>query len=560
MKYAFALISPILLAGLIGISQDDDSDGSQKTPSLFVAADRCTACHNKLTAPTGTDVSVGTDWRPGMMANAARDPYWQSAVRSETLDHPAAASDIENECAICHIPMASFEYKAAGLKTGVFENLANDRRATHTGKLAIDGVSCTVCHQIANQGLGLKDSYSGRFTLDSQVALGQRILFGSYDIDENRTKVMRASSGFVCRKTSHLANAELCAVCHTLYTHALDENGTDLGEFPEQVPFLEWKHSSYSPGNTCQSCHMPRIKDTPIASILGQKRDFLAQHVFQAGNFFLPAIFDTYRDQLGVEAPSNELAAASEKNSEYLKSSAARVSISNVQISSEKLTAEVSIGNLAGHKLPTGYPSRRVWIHFTAKDLKGETIFESGAVQPDGSIKGNDNDIDAARYEPHYREIDSPDKAQIYEAIMTDSGGSVTTGLLKGVRYCKDNRLLPTGFDKAKADADIAVRGTALDDGDFSAGEDRIRYFVNIRPDAGPFTVEVELLYQPIAYRWAQNLRAKKGIETDRFVSMFSSMAHISAIVLARASENQGRPTRSPIIKVLLQKRPLPEK
>ena len=40
----------------------------------------------------------------------------------------------------------------------------------------------------------------------------------------------------------------------------------------------------------------------------------------------------------------------------------------------------------------------------------------------------------------------------------------MTTGLLKGLRFVKDNRLLPRGFDKASADADIAVRGDAAAD------------------------------------------------------------------------------------------------
>ena len=107
------------------------------------------------------------------------------------------------------------------------------------------------------------------------------------------------------------------------------------------------------------------------------------------------------------------------------------------------------------------------------KDRNGAAVFESGAMQADGSIKGNDNDRDAGTFEPHYSEIDSADQVQIYEAIMTNAAGKVTTGLLSGVRYVKDNRLLPTGFDKATAGADIAVRGAVLADGDFIGGEDR---------------------------------------------------------------------------------------
>ena len=62
------------------------------------------------------------------------------------------------------------------------------------------------------------------------------------------------------------------------------------------------------------------------------------------------------------------------------------------------------------------------------------------------------------RVEPHYLEIRRPDEVQIYESMMIDAQGAVTTGLLKGVRFVKDNRLLPRGFDKAAAPADIAVQ------------------------------------------------------------------------------------------------------
>ena len=61
---------------------------------------------------------------------------------------------------------------------------------------------------------------------------------------------------------------------------------------------------------------------------------------------------------------------------------------------------------------------------------------------------GNDNDADPSRYEPHYSEIRSADQVEIYESILGDENGHVTTGLLAGVRYLKDNRLLPDGFDK----------------------------------------------------------------------------------------------------------------
>src|SRR6187549_689069 len=71
-------------------------------PPLFSTSDRCVACHNGMTTPSGEDVSIGFAWRASIMANAARDPYWQAAVRREAVDYPAAAAVIQNECAACH--------------------------------------------------------------------------------------------------------------------------------------------------------------------------------------------------------------------------------------------------------------------------------------------------------------------------------------------------------------------------------------------------------------------------------------------------------------------------
>ena len=65
-----------------------------------------------------------------------------------------------------------------------------------------------------------------------------------------------------------------------------------------------------------------------------------------------------------------------------------------------------------------------------------------------GLIVGNDNDADPTRYEPHYREITNPQQVEIFEPILKDEHGHVTTGLLSAVGYLKDNRLLPDGFDK----------------------------------------------------------------------------------------------------------------
>src|SRR5207247_130884 len=305
-------------------------------------------------------------------------------------------------------------------------------------------------------------------------------------------------------QNDHIRQSALCATCHTLVTDARGPDGRVVGTFPEQVPYQEWQHSDYKDKQSCQSCHMPIVNEpVPITRVLGVPREGVSRHVFVAANFFMQRMLNRYREELAVEALPQELTAAADGTIRFLESQAARMSIDAVDVSAGYLQADVIVENLGGHKLPTAYPSRRAWIHLVVRDKNRRTIFESGAPNRDGSIAGNDNDADASRFEPHYTEIRTSDEVQIYEPILGDAHGAVTTGLLSAVRYLKDNRLLPHGFDKVSAAADVAVHGDAAGDPNFTGAGDRVRYAVPIGQAEGPFEVEAELLYQPIGYRWA---------------------------------------------------------
>jgi len=103
------------------------------------------------------------------------------------------------------------------------------------------------------------------------------------------------------------------------------------------------------------------------------------------------------------------------------------------------------------------------------------------------------------------------------------------------VKYLKDNRILPHGFDKTTASRDIAVAGDAAADPNFTGGSDGVRLNVPLGGATGPFTVEVELLYQPIGFRWAQNLDPyKASMEPARFLDYYKAMGAASAARLAR--------------------------
>ena len=507
-----------------------------QAPNLFITADRCMACHNGLIAPDGRDASIGIGWRSSMMANSARDPYWQAAIRREALVHPMASAVIQNECGACHMPMHRFQANAEGRQGEVFTHLPLTSEVTTESRLAADGVSCTVCHQIGPERLGEPESFTAGFVMDTTTAEGERRAYGPYDVDKGRQKLMQSASRFLPAQGEHIQGSELCATCHTLITHALDDEGNVVGELPEQTPYLEWKHSAYAGEKSCQSCHMPEVEGAmQVSSVLGPFREEVSRHVFRGGNLLMPRIFNAHRQELAVQAFPQELQATADQTIQNLTTSTATLELSLVEISGDTLTAELEITNLAGHKLPSAYPSRRVWVHFTVQDRAGSVLFESGRFNPDGSIEGNDNDADPALFEPHYEEVSEPDQVQIYEPILADPSGAVTTVLLSASSYAKDNRLLPKGFDKATAEEFIAVHGSASEDSDFADSGDRLRYRVAIEGADGPLIVRAELWYQPIGYRWAHNLSDQQADEIDRFVGYFEAMADSSAVVLASA-------------------------
>ena len=510
-----------------------------KADQLFRTSDRCIACHNGLSTPSGEDISIGFNWRPTMMADAGRDPYWQAGVRRETIDHPTASAAIQDECSTCHMPMAHYQAKLEGHEGEVFAHLPFNPEKPGD-RLAADSVSCSVCHQISSEKLGTRESFVGRFVLDTTTRLGERPVYGPYDVDAGHTRIMRSSSGFRPTEAKHIRKSELCATCHTLLTKALDPQGHVMAELPEQVPYQEWLHSDYRERQSCQDCHMPVVKDeVPITAVLGSPREGVSRHTFLGGNFFMQRMLNRFRDELSVQALPQEFETAAVKTIAHLKSEAARIAIDKVEVGAGRLEAEISVQNLTGHKLPTAYPSRRVWLHVVVRDGGKRTVFESGAFNPRGSIEGNDNDADPKRYEPHYTEITNRGQVQIYEDIMGDPNGVPTTGLLTAIRYLKDNRLLPRGFDKRTADKDTYVAGAATSDDDFTGGGDRIRYLVALGGAQGPFEVEAELWYQPIAYRWASNLRSYNAMEPQRVVGYYDSMASSSAVVLVRASASR---------------------
>ncbi|MBN2344420.1 MAG: hypothetical protein JXX29_09820 [Deltaproteobacteria bacterium] len=511
---------------------------------LFSVSSNCQACHNGMTEANGGDASIGVQWRASIMANASNDPYWRASVRRETIDHPLADKAIEDKCATCHMPMARYTQKTNGQSGTVFAHLPDSfgRNAQPTAPFAKDGVSCSVCHQIQTDNLGTPESFTGGFQIAStQAADAQsgRVIHGPFDIAAGVKNVMRSATGYTPQKSTHIQESELCASCHTLYTHALDKHGNEVGVLAEQVPYLEWQHSDYNEAQSCQECHMQETSGpTPIASVLGLPRDDVKKHIFMGGNAFLLSMLSKFATSLQTAATSSELLRARDTSLVQLTQNAATVSLSATPYTEEEthLTARVSISNLAGHKLPTAYPSRRVWIELKVTDQNGKTVFHSGRIQ-DGAIVENENDINLRKFEPHYDIITDDTQVQIYEAILGNPQNQVTTGLLEATHYIKDNRILPSGFDKDSASKDIAVNGAASTDDSFQDGEDIVTYQIGVSQPSQEYEITARLWYQSIGYRWATNLDDYDVAEPKQFIQMYRSMdLNTSATLLAETT------------------------
>ncbi|PYS31230.1 MAG: hypothetical protein DMG11_02165, partial [Acidobacteria bacterium] len=331
---------------------------------LFQTSDRCFACHNGLSTSAGEDISIGFSWRPTMMANSARDPYWQAGVRRESIDHAESKAMIEDECSKCHMPMARYQSKFDGHEGEVFSHLSfgSDDRLD---RMAQDGVSCSLCHQITKEKLGTRESLVGGFVVDTVRNLGEREEYGPFKIENGQNRIMRTSSGgYRPTESDHVRQSELCATCHTLITTALGPGGQKIGELPEQMPYQEWLKSDFREKQSCQNCHMPVVEEpVPATKVLGVRREGVSRHVFVGGNFFMQRLMNRYRGDLGVMALPQEFEAAATRTIEHLKSKTAQISIDRADIvvasttSGARLDADISVQNLTGHKFPTAYPS-----------------------------------------------------------------------------------------------------------------------------------------------------------------------------------------------------------
>lgn len=526
------------------------------TTSHFSGSGNCSSCHDNLSDTSGNDVSIVKDWGASMMANATKDPFWRAKVATE-LERNAHLTDLINDkCTKCHAPIANYEItKVQGGTVKLFGTggIVDKNHALYDA--GMNGVSCTVCHQIKDDtGLGTLDGFSGKYKInDTKTIYGQYSdIFG---------QPMVNSTGYTPTYSQHVSSSELCATCHNLKTPYVDSAGNVLTttpdtEFPEQMPYTEWQNSIFddngSNPQSCADCHMPKTtaKVSNRPRWLGTKQGFSKHHLVGANTTMLTMLRDNAA-QLEVTSSNMDL---SINRARSMLQSSANVEILSASVNNGILEARVKVLNNSGHKAPTAYPSRRMWLNFKVTDSNNNIVFESGKINADGSIVGADNDSDQTVYEPHYDLITAADQVQIYETIMGNSDDAVTFTLLRGSQYLKDNRLTPQGFNKVSVPADVAVHGQAANDANFNLGSDEITYRIPVAA-SGNLNVNVALKYQTIAHGVLEDLYRDNQLEqVQTFKNLYDaqSLKHetVTSAQTTVVSDGGGTPPTAPTASV----------
>jgi hypothetical protein len=279
--------------------------------------------------------------------------------------------------------------------------------------------------------------------------------------------------------------------------------------FVEQATFFEWLNSNFADNGptpqSCQDCHMPttfvhngvsnplsykiaNIEDNtfpavdyraPDADITLQTRDNYHRHTLLGINVFALEMFKQFRTELGLydEDPMmrpslntvNGVDTAIDMSANHLaKMNTAEVKVLSVTRLAQQMQIDVQVTNKAGHSFPSGVGFRRAFLNLQVIDKNGAVVWASGNVAQDSnwlSLKGMIVDgagrplitetftPEQQRFQRHYwREnpITRQNQVQIYEELVTNPEGLLTTSFVALERKVKDNRLQPRGWSSTR--------------------------------------------------------------------------------------------------------------
>ncbi len=504
----------------VEVEAEEEDDGR-----VFVLSETCESCHDAspdaeaLWTETGEDASPFGTWEGSVMANSFFDPYWRAQVARElSVTDPSKHAELEALCTRCHTPAAVHEARMTGNDLPRLAQLLPDP-AAH------EGVTCTVCHRMTGEGLGDRSTMDGNLPLDYETNL-----YGPYP--DPVQGPMAAMAGYDINFGQHMVESSLCGTCHTLET----AHAPGAKPFLEQSPYLEWRNSvfSYEDGRTeesrsCQACHMAGMGDMKMAHNPGgfdfpflEDREDVRSHSIVGGNAFLLDMLAIGKETLGVISPLDSLANTAAQTRRQLEQYTASLDVENSRVEGSQLLFDVAVENLAGHKLPSAYPSRRVWLEVKVSTNR-KTWFANGAPDKTGRIvpRGTTGIM------PHRDLITKAEQVQVYQTIALNPEGEQTSLLSSMASVGKDNRLLPKGWKMDGPHSEQTNPVGVGEDKDFIGGSDRVHFAIEL-PEAqramNLHIVSVRLLYQSIPPDWADAHRDTDLPESETFIKLYDQV------------------------------------
>lgn len=565
-------------------------------PQGFLTSSQCVGCHSASNENMAflfedpkkkpINLSPYTEWRASMMGLAGRDPIFHAQLESEKTLYPKQSEFFDNTCYRCHGVMGQRQIELD--KKQPFEHkmvyALPDEADGKYGALARDGVSCAACHQMSKDGLGKPEQFTGQFKLGPFNEVN-----GPYE--EVATLPMKNALGVTPKYGEHIKSSALCGSCHTVLLPVFDTKGKQVvdkngkpKEFHEQTTYVEWLNSSYQNERTpfnretarsCQDCHMQtafndqklvfrvaNIEDNnyPYADhraldkeITLRVRDKFSRHTLIGINQFGTMMFQQFPNILGIRTSDymyadGVLGLLTAQSSSYklARQETAKIEVASLKRTRDYLEASVRVENLAGHSLPSGVAFRRAFITFEALDSEGKVVWASGRTNSAGAIvRGTSDEVlptefffdPATRkqvFQPHHDVITDEGQAQIYEELMANVNGKITTSFVGSDHHVKNNRLLPKGWRPGGPFAEFTgPHGEAERDPEYvtkdqagSRGSDTVIYRVPLNEKTrGAASVRALLYYQSIPpYYLQERFSTGKGPETKRLAHLTSHL------------------------------------
>ena len=563
-------------------------------PKGFLTSSQCLGCHGasgeNMSLQYGAlgnkpiNLSEYTEWRASLMGLAGRDPIFHAQLESEKTLYPSQAGFFDNTCYRCHGVMGQRQVEAdtgQPFKHSMVYALPDQPDGKY-GALARDGVSCTACHRISKDELGTPATFTGKFKVDPPDVTN-----GPF---EKPTEMpMKNALGITPRESAHVKTSALCGSCHTVILPVFDKQGRQVKdktgkpqEFHEQMTYPEWQNSVYqnerepfdrAQARTCQDCHMTtKLGDLNLAfrianieddtypftdgraankDIRLQLRDKYARHTLVALNQFGQMMFQQFPEILGIRTSDYMfsdgvlgLVTAQRSSTEMAREQTAKIEVNSLTRDERSLEAQVRIENLAGHSFPSGVAFRRAFVTLEGLDDKGNAVWASGRTNNVGAIvKGTSEEVLPTEFffdpvtrkqvfQPHYQTINDESQVQIYEEIIADTEGKITTSFVGLDQPLKNNRLLPKGWRNDGPLAEFTgPHGDAERDPDYdgksgASGADNLLYRIPLNDRTRSIVaVRVTLNYQSIPpYYLKQRFAIGQGPETQRLAYLTSHL------------------------------------